>query len=148
MVRRYDDIGWSIIAVRLCDKTFHFNDAVLWVDDRMAACGLRRQSDEIAKDAVAECVMGDLAQALMLIGRHSDNVKDQGSLRLGSHHAVQGRQLADAIGRHQHRRAANARKAVRSVSRIQLVGAADPLHLRAAVDGIADRKHVIAGDAK
>jgi hypothetical protein len=99
VVRRHGDIGRLIIAARLCDDAFHFDDAVLGIDDRMAACGLGRQFDEIAKDAVAECVMGDLAQALVLIGRHSNDVKDQGLLRLGAHHAVQGRQLADAIGR-------------------------------------------------
>jgi hypothetical protein len=75
-------------------------------------------------------------------------VKDQGSFRLGAHHAVHGRQLADTIGRRQHGRAPNARIAVRGVRRIQLVGAADPLHLRAAVHRIADRKQIIPGDPK
>ena len=41
-----------------------------------------------------------------------------------------------------------ARIAVRGVRRIQLVGAADPLHLGAAVNCIADRKQIITGDAK
>ena len=86
--------------------------------------------------------------ALVLIGGHSDDVEDQRSFRLGAHHAVHGRQLADAVGRHQHRRAPNARIAVRGVRRIQLVGAADPLHLGAAVDRIADRKQIVAGNAK
>ena len=43
----------------------------------MTARGAGGQFDEIAEDAVAERVMGDLAQALMLIGGHSDDVKDQ-----------------------------------------------------------------------
>jgi hypothetical protein len=34
--------------------------------------------------------MGDLVQALMLIGGHSDDVKNQRSFRLGAHHAVYG----------------------------------------------------------
>ena len=114
----------------------------------MTARGTGGQVDEIAENAIAECVMGDLVHALVLIGRHADDVKDQRSFRLGAHHAVHGRQLADAIGRRQHRRAADARIAVRGVRRVQLVGAADPLHLGAAVDRIADRKQIIAGDAK
>ena len=92
--------------------------------------------------------MGDLVHALVLIGGHADDVKDQRSFRLGAHHTVHGRQFADAIGRRQHCRAANARIAVRGVRRIQLVGAADPLHLGAAVHRIADRKQIVAGNAK
>jgi len=41
-----------------------------------------------------------------------------------------------------------ARIAVRRVGCVQLVGTADPLHLGAAVDGVADRKQIITGDAK
>ena len=43
----------------------------------MTARGAGGQVDEIAEDAVAEGVMGDLAYALMLIGGHSDDVKNQ-----------------------------------------------------------------------
>ena len=43
----------------------------------LTARGIGGQVDEIAEDAVAEGVMGDLAQTLVLIGRHSDDVKDQ-----------------------------------------------------------------------
>jgi hypothetical protein len=43
----------------------------------MTARGPSGQIDEIAEDAVAERVMGDLAHALMLIGGHSDDVKHQ-----------------------------------------------------------------------
>jgi hypothetical protein len=92
--------------------------------------------------------MGDLADALILIGRHSDDVKDQRSFRLGAHDAVYGGELADPIGRRQHRRAADARIAVGGVSRVQLVGTTDPLHLCATVDRVADRKHIIAGNAE
>ena len=92
--------------------------------------------------------MGDLVDALILIGWHADDVKNQRSFRLGAHHAVYGREFADAIGRHQHRRAPDARIAVGGIRRIQLVGAADPLHLRAAVNRVADRKGIIAGNAK
>jgi len=57
----------------------------------MTARGTRGQVDEIAEDAVAKCVMGNLAQSLVLIRRHSDDVEDQRSFRLGAHHAIQGR---------------------------------------------------------
>ena len=114
----------------------------------MTTCGTSGQVDEIAENAIAECVMGDLVHTLVLIGRHADDVKDQRSFRLGAHDAVHGRQLADTIGRRKHRRAPNARIAVRGVRRIQLVGAADPLHLRAAVHRIADRKQIVASNAK
>jgi hypothetical protein len=40
----------------------------------MTARGAGGQFDEIAEDAVAEGVMGDLVQALMLIGGHSEPV--------------------------------------------------------------------------
>jgi hypothetical protein len=43
-----------------------------------------------SEDAIAVRVMGDLAKALVLIERHSDDMKDQGFLRLSAHHAVQG----------------------------------------------------------
>ena len=114
----------------------------------MTTCGTGGQVDEVAENAIAERVMGDLVHALVLIGRHADDVEDQRPFGLGAHHAVDGRQLADAIGRRQHCRAADARIAVRSVRRIQLVGAADPLDLGTAVDRITDRKQIIAGNAK
>ena len=56
--------------------------------------------------------------------------------------------IANAIGRCQHRRAPDARIAICGVRRIQFIGTADPLHLSAAVDRIANWKHVIAGNAK
>ena len=43
----------------------------------MTARGTGGQFDEIAEDTVAKRVMGDLLQALMLIGGHSDDVKNQ-----------------------------------------------------------------------
>ena len=92
--------------------------------------------------------MGYLVHALVLIGGHADDVKHQRSFCFGAHHAVHGGQLADPIGCRKHRRAPNARVAIRGVRRIQLVGAADPLHLRAAVHRIADRKQVVASNAK
>jgi hypothetical protein len=36
-----------------------------------------RQVDEISEDSIAEGVMSNLAQALMLVRGHSDDVKDQ-----------------------------------------------------------------------
>jgi hypothetical protein len=48
----------------------------------------------------------------------------------------------------EHRRARDARMAICGVRRIQFIGTADPLHLIAAVDCIANWKHVIAGNAK
>jgi hypothetical protein len=66
-----------IVAVRLCDDALHFDDAILRIDDRMTARGTGGQVNEIAEDTIAESMMGDLAHALMLIGGHSDDVKDQ-----------------------------------------------------------------------
>jgi hypothetical protein len=66
-----------MVAARRRDDALHFDDAVLRIDDRMTARGTGGQFDEIAEDAVAERVMGDLVQALMLIGGHSDDVKNQ-----------------------------------------------------------------------
>jgi hypothetical protein len=43
----------------------------------MTAGGTGGQVNEITEDTIAEGVMGDLAYALMLIGGHSDDVKDQ-----------------------------------------------------------------------
>jgi hypothetical protein len=65
----------------------------------MATCSAGGQIDEIAEDAIPEGMMGDLAYALMLIGGHSNDVKDQRLFRLSAHHTVEGRQLAHAIGR-------------------------------------------------
>jgi hypothetical protein len=92
--------------------------------------------------------MGDLVHALVLIGGHPDDVKDQRALGLGAHDAVHGGEFADPVGRRQHRRPADARIAVRRVGCVQLVGTADPLNLGAAVDGVADREQIVAGHAK
>jgi hypothetical protein len=43
----------------------------------MTTRGTGGQVDEIAEDAVAQGVMGDLAHALVMVGRHPDDVKDQ-----------------------------------------------------------------------
>ena len=56
----------------------------------MTTCGTGRQVDEIAENAIAEGVMGDLMHALVLIGRHADDVKDQRTFRLRAHHTVHG----------------------------------------------------------
>jgi hypothetical protein len=93
-------------------------------------------------------MMGDLLHALVLVGRHADDVEDKRALRLGAHHAVQGRELADAVGGRQHGGAPNARITVCRVRCIQFVGAADPLHRGAAVHGIADRKQIVTGNAE
>jgi hypothetical protein len=77
VVRRHGDIGWLIVAARIRDETLHFDDAVLRIDDRVTARCAGGQSDEIAEHSVAERVMGDLVYALILIGRHSDDVKNQ-----------------------------------------------------------------------
>jgi hypothetical protein len=49
------------------------------------------QIDEIAEDAISQRVMGDFADALVLIRGHSDDVKYQGAFRLSAHDTVQGR---------------------------------------------------------
>jgi hypothetical protein len=43
----------------------------------LTTCSAGGQVDEIAENAIAECVMGDLAHTLVLIGRHADDVEDQ-----------------------------------------------------------------------
>jgi len=63
--------------VRFRDDALHFDDAILRIDDRMTTRGTGRQVNEITEDTIAEGVMGNLAYALMLIGRHSDDVKNQ-----------------------------------------------------------------------
>jgi hypothetical protein len=68
----------SIVAsvkARLSDDALHFHHAVLGIDDRMTTRGIGGQIDEIAEDTVAEGVMGNLMHALVLIGRHADDVK-------------------------------------------------------------------------
>ena len=77
VVRRHGDISGLILAPRLRYNPLHFDDAVLRIDDSMTAGSSRGQIDEITEDAIAESVMSDLAYALMLIGGHSDDVKDQ-----------------------------------------------------------------------
>ena len=56
----------------------------------MTARGTSGQVDEIAENPIAECVMGDLMHALVLIGRHAHDVKDQRTFRLRAHHTVHG----------------------------------------------------------
>jgi hypothetical protein len=54
----------------------------------MATCSASGQIYEIAEDAIPERVVRDLAYALMLIGGHSDDVKDQRLFCFSAHHAV------------------------------------------------------------
>jgi hypothetical protein len=54
--------------VRYGDDAFHFDDAVVRGDHRMTTRGAGGQVDEIAENAIAKCVMGDLAHTLVLIG--------------------------------------------------------------------------------
>ena len=54
----------------------------------MATCSASGQIYEIAEDAIAEGVVGDLVYALMLIGGHSNDVKDQRLFCLSAHHTV------------------------------------------------------------
>ena len=148
IIGRHYNVGRLILSARLGDDALHFDDAVVRVDHGVTTSCLGRDFDEIAEDAVAERAMGNFAQALVLIGWHSDDVEDQRPLGLRAHHAVYCREFADAIGCRQHGRAPDARIAVGGVRRIQFVGTADPLHFRATVNRVADRKHIIAGNAK
>ena len=70
---------------------------------------------KLPKNSVAKGMVGDLAQALVLIGRHSDDVEDKRSLRLRSHHAVQRRQFTESISGREHGRPPHARVAIRGV---------------------------------
>jgi DNA repair protein RadC len=56
MVRRHDDIGRPILAVRLGDEALHFDDAVVGGDHRMTTCGTGGQVDEIAENYPREVV--------------------------------------------------------------------------------------------
>ena len=114
----------------------------------MATGGLRRYVDEIAENSVAQGMMRDLMQPLILMGRHPDEMEDERSLGLGAHHAVNRRQFAHAIGRHQHRGAANTGVAVGGVRRVQLVRAPNPFDFRATINGVAQRKRIVPGDPK
>lgn len=48
-----------------------------WIKAAKADRVLMQPTSQAGEDAVAERVMGDLVQALMLIGGHSDDVKNQ-----------------------------------------------------------------------
>src|SRR5437870_3581349 len=87
--------------------------------------------------------MDCLAQALVLIGRHADDVEDERALGFRAHHSIDRRQLADCISRRQHRRAPSARVAIGSIGGIQFIRAADPLDVWIAIDCITDWKRVV-----
>src|ERR1700722_9635197 len=92
--------------------------------------------------------MRNLAQALILIGWHADDVKYQRALRFRAHHTIQGRQFADPISGRQHSHAPYAGIAIRGVRRVQFVGTTDPFDLWAALDRVAHREQVVPGDSK
>ena len=75
-------------AEALARDALHFDDAVLRTDDGMTTRCTGRQVDEISEDSIAEGVMSNLAQALMLVRGHSDDVNDQSFFRLSAHYAV------------------------------------------------------------
>ena len=51
--------------------------------------------DEIAENPIAEGVMGNLAQAPVLIGRHANDMKNERTLGLRPHDPVQRRQFSN-----------------------------------------------------
>jgi len=103
---------------------------------------------EIAEHAVAQRVMGDQPLALDARAGRTDDVEDRQPLRPRPHDAVQCAQLADAIRGRQQRGSLDPRVAVRGVGRVQLVGAHDPLDARAGVEGIVERKRIVARHAE
>src|SRR5271165_4081407 len=143
-----EDIGRLIVAPRLRDHTLHLDDAVIWIDDGGAAGRRGREADEIPEIAVAKGVMCDLAQALILIGGHADDMKHQRALGFRAHHAIQRRQFADPIGGGQHSDASYAGVAVSGVRCVQFVRTTDPFDLWAAFDRVAHREQVVPRDSE
>jgi hypothetical protein len=75
-------------------------------------------------------------------------MKDQRALGFRAHHAIKRRQFADPVGGREHSRASYAGIAVGGVRRVQLVGAADPFDLLAALDRVAHREQVVPRDSE
>jgi hypothetical protein len=92
--------------------------------------------------------VGNFAQALVLIGRHSDDMEDERALGFCAHHAVQRGQFADSISGREHGCAPYARITVCGIRRVQLVHTTDPADFPVAFDRITDREKVIAGNSK
>ena len=88
-IRGHGDIGGLVIAPRFGDEALHLDHAIFRGYDGVAACRLRRNIDEIAELAVAQRVMRDLVQPLILIRRHAHEMKDQRMLGLGAHNAIE-----------------------------------------------------------
>ena len=148
IIGRNEDIGGLIVAPRLGDNALHLDCAIVRIDERGAAGRRRGQAGEIPELAIAESVMGDLAQTLVLIGRHPDDMKDQRALGFRAHDAVQRRQFADPVGGREQSSAADAGVAVGGVRGVQFIGATDPFDLSAALDRVAHREQIVSGDAE
>ena len=148
MVGRNEDIGGLIVAPRLGDNALHLDCAIVRIDERGAAGRRGGEAGEIPELAVAQGVMGDLAQTLVLIGRHPDDMKDQRALGFRAHDAVQRRQFADPISGGEQSRAPDAGVAVSGVRGVQFVGATNPFDLSADLDRVAHREQIVPSNAE
>ncbi len=89
-----------------------------------------------------------LAQALVLIRRHTHDVVNERALGFRAHHSIDCRQLAHCISRRQHCRAPSARVTIGSVGRVQFIRATNPLDVWIAIDCVTDGKGVVPRHAE
>src|SRR5207244_4071040 len=148
IVRWNDDVGRLVITTRLCDHAFHFKHAVIGINHGVTASRLSGNSYEVPEIAVSKSVMHRLAQALVLIRRHTHDVVNERALGFRAHHSIDCRQLAHCISRRQHCRAPSARVTIGSVGRVQFIRATNPLDVWIAIDCVTDGKGVVPRHAE
>jgi len=144
VILRDIDVGGEAKRQRPFDRPFQLGDAVPRRQlDRDAASrgGERYETIEIA---VAEAVVRDRADPLQSPTRMADQMEHRQVLRPGPHHAIERRQFSHAIRRAQQRRSPDAGVTVGCVGGIQLRAATDPLDRGRVVEGVVERKGVIA----
>ncbi len=79
---------------------------------------------------------------------HADEMEDGQALGVGAGDAVEGAELADAVGGADGGDATDAGVAVGGVGGVEFVAAADPAHVVAVADGVADGKGEVARHAE
>ena len=114
----------------------------------MRACRLGRNVDEVLKNAIAKSMVQDLPQLLISHAGHAHQMEDGRPLGFGPHHPVQRAQLADGVGRAQHRRAPNTCIPVRGIRRVQLIRTTKPLDRFVRGNRVIKRKRKVTGDTK
>ncbi len=147
-VLRRRDVGGPPLRQRLGDHSFHLRDGIERGEVRDHARRCRRQGLELPEHPVAQRVVGYGPGTLQLAARLSDQVEDRQPLGVRAHHAVQGAQLSDGVGRGQDRRSPDTGVTVRRVGRVELVGITDPGDTPTRLDGLVERERVVAGNAE